>query len=61
MMAVITRLGRHDKDAEPELVFDKVAGAMHLSEVWFPGQDGLLLLGTGETHEHHVLRSRVAR
>ena len=55
VMSVLTYLGRHDFDAEPELVFDKVDGAMHLSEVWLPGQDGYLLLGTKEQHDHTVL------
>jgi hypothetical protein len=55
-MPVLTYLGRHDTDAEIELVFDKIDGQMHLSEVWFPGQDGVLLLGTKERHDHQVLK-----
>jgi len=55
MMSVLTYLGRHDFDAEPELIFDKLNGQMHLSEVWLPGQDGYLLLGTKEQHDHEVL------
>jgi len=55
MMSVLTYLGRHDSDAEPELIFDKIKGEMHLSEIWLPGQDGLLLLGTKEQHDHEVL------
>jgi len=55
LMSVLTYLGRHDSDAEPELIFDKIHGQMHLSEVWFPGLDGYLLLGTKEQHEHAVL------
>ncbi len=54
-LSVITRLGRHDKDAEPELVFDKLESGLHLSEVWMPGEDGYLLLGTKETHGHTVV------
>jgi hypothetical protein len=55
-LPVLTYLGRHDTDTEPELVFDKLEGNMHLSEVWLPGQDGLLLLGTKERHDHAVLK-----
>jgi hypothetical protein len=55
-MPVLTYLGRHDTDAEIELVFDKIDGQMHLSEVWFPGRDGVLLLGTKERHDHQVLK-----
>jgi hypothetical protein len=55
-MPIVSRLGRHDADQMPELVFDKVGGEVHLSEVWFPGEDGYLLLGTKEQHDHQVLR-----
>jgi hypothetical protein len=55
MLPVITRLGRHDRDAEPELVFDRIQGELRLSEVWLPGQDGYLLLGTKEMHDHTVV------
>ncbi len=55
IMTVITRLGRHDKDPDPELVFDKVGGKFLLSELWFPGADGYLVLNTPTDHEHRVL------
>jgi hypothetical protein len=55
MLPVITQLGRHDNDKDPELVFDKINGQLLLSEVWLAGKDGLLLLATKESHEHHVL------
>ena len=54
-LPVLTFLGRHDGDAEPELIFDKINGQMHLSEIWLPGKDGLLLLGTKEQHDHAVV------
>jgi hypothetical protein len=54
-MAIITMLGRHDQDADPEFVFDKINGKLVLSEVWMPGKDGLLLLATKGPHEHAVL------
>jgi hypothetical protein len=52
---ILTRLGRHDKDAEPEIVFDKVGGKYLLSEVWLAGEDGNLLLSTKEQHDHRIL------
>jgi hypothetical protein len=55
MLGILTRLGRHDRDAEPEIVFDKLGGKFLLSEVWLPGQDGYLLLTTKEQHDHAVL------
>ena len=55
LMTVITLLGRHDKDPDPELVFDKIGGKFFLSEVWLPGKDSCLLLGTKERHEHAVV------
>ena len=54
LLPVITRLGRHDNDAEPELIFDKVGGKLHLSELWLPGSDGYLLLATASEHDHAV-------
>ena len=55
LLPIITMLGRHDRDAEPEFVFDKVGGKVLLSEVWMPGKDGCLLLITRESHEHVIM------
>ncbi len=55
MINVLTRLGRHDRDAEPEIVFDKVGGKFLLSEVWLAGEDGYILLTTKEQHDHRIL------
>jgi hypothetical protein len=55
LLPSITRLGRHDNDQDAELVFDKVAGAFLLSEVWLSGDDGYLLLATKGPHAHHVV------
>jgi len=55
ILQVMTRLGRHDNDLEPELVFDKIGPALHLSEIWVAGEDGYLVLGTQEKHDHVVL------
>ncbi|HEY3380195.1 MAG TPA: hypothetical protein VGK32_00420 [Vicinamibacterales bacterium] len=55
MMSVITRLGRHDTDTDPELIFDKVGGKVCLSEFWLANDDGYLVLNTPTDHEHRVL------
>lgn len=55
ILSVMTRLGRHDNDRELELVFDKLGTLVHLSEVWIPGEDGYMLLGSKERHDHVVL------
>jgi hypothetical protein len=34
VLPVITTLGRHDRDPDPEFVFDKIGGKFLLSEVW---------------------------
>jgi hypothetical protein len=55
LMTVITTLGRHDLDKDPEFVFDKIDGKMFLSEIWVPGKDGLLVLATSGPHAHAVV------
>ena len=55
LMPVITTLGRHDLDKDPEFVFDKIDGKMFLSEIWAPGKDGMLVLATSGPHAHAVV------
>jgi hypothetical protein len=55
VLLVVTRLGRHDNDKDPELVFDKVDGKFLLSEVWLAGEDGYLLTDTKAEHGHFVV------
>jgi hypothetical protein len=55
VLPVITRLGRHDNDKDPEIVFDKVDGKLLLSEVWLAGEDGYLLTSTKTEHGHFVV------
>jgi hypothetical protein len=55
IMVVLTQLGRHDKDRDCELVFDKVGDKSLLSEVWFPDRDGYLVLSSKEAHTHAVV------
>jgi len=54
-LLAITMLGRHDKDPDPEFVFDKADGKVVLSEVWLPGKDGYLLVSTKGPHTHAVV------
>jgi len=55
ILSVMTKLGRHDNDQEPELVFDRLGTTLLLSEIWPSGEDGYLLIGTKEKHDHVVL------
>jgi hypothetical protein len=57
-MPVITILARLDTHQFPELVFDKVNGVVSLSEIWFAGTDGYLVLATKGEHEHQLLQSK---
>jgi hypothetical protein len=54
-LPVVTRLGRHDKDTESELVFDKVGDKLLLSEIWIGSEDGYLVLNTPGNHPHAVV------
>ena len=54
-LPIITALGRHDLDKDPEFVFDKIGGKFMLSEIWVPGKDGYLVLATKSPHEHAVV------
>jgi hypothetical protein len=54
---VITRLARQEHaghDTMESLVFDRVGDQSFLSEVWMLGEDGYLLKGTVEEHQHKV-------
>ena len=57
LAAVLTRLAAaiHTTPADAHIVFDKVADAYFLSEIWIPGQDGYLLQATKGRHEHKVI------
>ena len=50
LLPIVTMLGRHDRDADPEFVFDKVGGKVLLSEVWDAWKGRRLLLVTRESH-----------
>ncbi len=54
---VLTTLSNRQRPEDPPCVaFDDVAGKQILSEVWFPGEDGLLLAVTHEKHTHHIIK-----
>jgi hypothetical protein len=55
-VAIITRLdATHEGSKAQRLIFDNVGGDKHLSEVWIPGKDGFLILGTPQEHSHNVV------
>ena len=57
VMTVITRITQMGSSNESRLVFDKVGDKDFLSEVWFPDEDGFLIMGTPEKHTHAVVKA----
>jgi hypothetical protein len=52
----ITRLARRYADRKKgSLVFDREGEKRLLSEVWVPGEDGYLVRGGDEEHQHQVV------
>lgn len=54
-LVVITRLALQVNDPNFKVAFDKIKNEFLLSEVWFPGKDGFLILSTAHAHDHHIL------
>jgi cytochrome c553 len=52
---VITRLGDTSSFREASLVFDSYENRRVLAEVWIPGNDGLLIHSTPDSHQHEVI------
>lgn len=54
---ILTRLAgdMHTTPQDSHLVFDVVDGIYMLSEIWYPGEDGYLVLATKGKHEHKVV------
>jgi cytochrome c5 len=52
---IITQLGRTSFSQDAGLVFDNLEGHHILSEVWMPGQDGLLVHATPKQHTHEMV------
>lgn len=54
---ILTRLAgdMHTTPQDAHLVFDVVGGVYMLSEIWYPGEDGYLVLATKGQHEHKVM------
>lgn len=52
---IITQLGRSSFIMDAGLVFDSFEGRHVLSEVWLPGQDGLLVHSTSKQHTHEMV------
>ena len=60
ILPVATRLARQERPDHPtsgNLVFDRVGDERFLSEVWLPDDDGYLVRGTAEEHQHDVVTS----
>ena len=58
---IITRLAQANRakgETEVSLVFDTVGNEKFLSEVWLPAQDGFLVRGTSEEHEHSIVKAK---
>lgn len=55
-MPVITSLARSSAGDDHLLAFDKVGDARVLSEVWLPGQDGVLVHSEPGEHKHELVR-----
>jgi hypothetical protein len=56
---VMTRISEDvapTREPRAALVFDKVNDKAYLSEVWMAGEDGYLVRGTPEEHQHLVVR-----
>ncbi len=55
-VAIITRLdATHEGSKAQRLIFDTVGEEKYLSEVWIPGKDGFLILGTPQEQSHNVV------
>ena len=58
-LPVIALLARQEHDAHSttgNLVFNRVGDERVLSEVWLPGEDGYLVYGTVEPHQHQIVK-----
>jgi beta-xylosidase len=49
----------HSNATDAHVVFDKVGAAYTLSELWQPGEDGILMHVTKGKYEHHVLHVKL--
>jgi mono/diheme cytochrome c family protein len=54
-LPVITQLGSNSIFRDAGLVFDAFEGRHVLSEIWIPGQDGLLVSATPKQHTHDTV------
>jgi hypothetical protein len=55
---IITRLAARPhpgQNEHPHIVFDKVGDKYTLSEIWQPGNEGILVYATKGKHEHYVI------
>ena len=45
----------HSTATDAHIVFDKVGNTYTLSELWIPGQEGILVYATKGKHEHQII------
>ncbi|MBZ5499398.1 MAG: hypothetical protein LAP85_23620 [Acidobacteriia bacterium] len=57
MVPVITTISKK-VPPDGEIVFDKTASEYYLTEVFIPGQDGLLVKGAGGKHTHVSVKAK---
>lgn len=57
---VVTRLSGDTRlgDKSSYVVFDKYEDHYHLSEIWFPGEDGYLITATKGEHKHETVKMK---
>ena len=56
-LTTITRLAAAQSPVgDTHIVFDKVADAYYLSEVWLPGEDGYLVYAAKGQHTHQTVK-----
>ncbi len=55
VMPVITRLAQQGVNQDMRIVFDEVGGKYHVSEVWYPAEDGFLVKDTKVKHTHRIV------
>jgi hypothetical protein len=61
LVPVATRMALEGTSDQARLVFDKIGNRALLSEVWFPNEDGFLLLATPQKHTHVVVKANASK
>jgi hypothetical protein len=59
-LPVIALLAEHEHATHKtsgNLVFNRVGDERFLSEVWLPGEDGYLIYGSAQPHQHEIVKT----